>query len=108
MFHFVVLDRANRDVIEIFGWLFRRSIQGAYAWYDAYEAALRRLQVDPERCPFLQGKKHRGVDLHHLNFHTSQGRKYFLVFLIDRTQLVVKVLRVRGPGQRPIRRRDLK
>jgi hypothetical protein len=39
-------------------------------------------------------------------FKTRQGRRYRLLYTINGD--VVRVLRVRGPGQPPVRRRDLK
>ena len=108
MYKVVVLGSAKSDVNEIFAWLFRRSMQGAQSWYDAFDLAIGRLETVADSCPRLNSPKYRGHDVRHLNFSSPHGRTYMLVFVVLPNEKIVQVIRVRAPGQRGVRRRDLK
>jgi len=45
----------------------------------------------------------RGI--HQALFKTPRGRRYRIVFELTETE--IRILRVRGPGQPPLRRRDV-
>lgn len=100
------LPRAKQDKQAILEWLLDRSRQGAAGWLDAYDDALARLRshadsygqaVENDDCPH--------VDVRQLLFKTRRGRVYRIVFFID--QRDVFVLRVRGPGQPPLKPDEL-
>jgi plasmid stabilization system protein ParE len=100
-----ILRRAQDDVDVIFNWLSRRSVRGAIAWYMAFRHALGLIAQAPESFPeapesrVLSGQLHQGL------FKTRRGRVYRIVFTLSVTEVIV--LRVRGPGQSPLRPRDL-
>jgi plasmid stabilization system protein ParE len=100
-----VLGRATADVDHIYLWLRQRSPEGAAAWYAVYLDKLRELadsiaasSVAPEATEF-------DMELRQAFFKTRRGRTYRLLFVIAGDDL--RVLRVRGPGQHPVSRRDL-
>jgi plasmid stabilization system protein ParE len=100
-----VLRRAQADIDHVYLWLRKRSTAGAVAWYAVLLHTLHELgegraahSVAPESAIF-------GVDLRQALFKTRHGRMYRLVFVIEDRE--IRVLRVRGPGQRPLSRRDL-
>ncbi len=98
-------QRARTDADAIFNWLARRSIQGAISWYLAFGRALERIQAAPETCASAQESLLLQRELRQELFKTRRGRLYRIVFQIDETQ--VTILRIRGPGQAPLRRRDV-
>jgi plasmid stabilization system protein ParE len=100
-----ILRRANADLQEKFIWLNRRSPKGADRWYEAFESAIRKLESDAASYPLAIEAAKLRVDARECYFKTKHGKMYRIVFVIAGNQ--VRVLRVRGPGQRTIRRRDL-
>ncbi len=103
--HVVILERAEADIRRIFGWLYRRSPRGAENWLAALESARTQLAEAAEQCSHAhEGGKLR-LNIRQLFFKTPRGRRYRIVF--DIHENTVAVLRVRGPGQAPLRRRDV-
>jgi plasmid stabilization system protein ParE len=105
-FRVTVSPIARSDADEIFTWLQSYSPAGAAAWLAAFQAAVDGL----EEGAMLHGKASEGRtlgrDVREKFFKTRHGRRYRLLYSIGGND--VRVLRVRGPGQRPVRRRDLK
>lgn len=108
MFRIVIHRRAQLDVDRSLAWIHRRSPQGASSWIDAYDAAVARLQSDPTAHPRLSGARPLPIDVRHLTFQSPHGLKYVILFVVDGSAEEVHILRVRGPGQPPVHRRDLK
>ncbi len=100
-----ILRRGQADIEDIYQWLRQRSPTGAAAWYAAIVATLDRLADVAATCPAAAEAATVGVDLRQALFKTRRGRTYRILFLIVDAE--VRVLRVRGPGQRPIAARDL-
>lgn len=100
-----IVGRAQSDADDIFNWLARRSVQGAIAWYSAFLHAAGQIAASPEA--FAEAAESRPLDrpLRQSLFRTRRGRAYRIVFEVSDSE--VFILRVRGPGQSPLRRRDL-
>ncbi|HZZ78699.1 MAG TPA: hypothetical protein VFE62_09280 [Gemmataceae bacterium] len=102
----LVLARAARDVDSIFAWLTKRSPVGAVRWADAFKQVKLRLAEDPLRFSLIPEKLRFFHDVRDILFKTRKGKLYRAVFAIVGHE--VRILRVRRPGQRPIRSRDLR
>jgi plasmid stabilization system protein ParE len=101
----VVLPRAARDVDSILAWLGKRSLLGAQRWTKALDSAKLRLSEDPVKFPLIKERIRFPFEVRDVLFKTPKGRRYRAIFTIVGDE--VRILRVRRPGQRPIRRRDL-
>jgi plasmid stabilization system protein ParE len=100
-----ILDRAQADMDAIFNWLAPRSVSGAFAWYLAFRRAVDRIGETPEIHGEAAESRRLGRPLRQALFKTRRGRTYRIVFEVFETEVIL--LRVRGPGQAPLRRRDL-
>ena len=100
-----IVDRAGSDVDAIFNWLVHRSVQGAIAWYLAFGHAVEKIASSPEIFAEAVESHSLGRQLRQTPFGTRRGRVYRIVFEIGDPEIFV--LRVRGPGQCALRRRDL-
>src|SRR5207249_2810604 len=100
-----ILGRAATDVEDIFNWLVRRSVPGAITWYAAFRGALEQIASSPEGFAEAAESAVLRCQLRQALFKTRRGRVYRIVFRLSDTEIVI--LRVRGPGQGPLRRRDL-
>jgi plasmid stabilization system protein ParE len=100
-----IVERARADVDDIFNWLVGRSAQGAISWYLAFRRAIDKVSDSPEGCAEAPESQRLGRRLRQGLFKTPRGRMYRIVFELSDTAIIV--LRVRGPGQGPLRRRDL-
>jgi plasmid stabilization system protein ParE len=101
-----IFARARADIEEIFNWLERRSPPGAATWYYALLRSLERIAQNPDRHSIIAEatpRWHRKI-LQAL-FKTRRGRRYRVVFEV--TEAEIRILRIRGPGQPPLRGRDL-
>jgi plasmid stabilization system protein ParE len=100
-----ILRRAVGDIDDIYDWLRNRSPTGALTWYEALNQRL----VEHISGDFLGASAPEstklGVDLRHAFFKTPRGRIYRVLFLIVTDE--IRVLRIRGPGQRPVTKRDV-
>jgi plasmid stabilization system protein ParE len=101
-----ILTRAQADADAIYEWLAERSLPGANRWYLAFTEAARLLGSDPNRHARAPEATRCREDLRQKFSKTPRGRTYRLVFLIVGDE--VRILRVRGPGQAPLRKRDVK
>ncbi len=100
-----ILERARADVDEIFNWLVRRSVSGAISWYLAFGRAIDRIGAAPESLAQAPESLRLNRDLRQTFFKTRRGRQYRIVFQL--ADAAVLILRIRGPGQAPLRHRDL-
>ncbi len=100
-----LLAKASNDLEQIYRWLERKSPQGAVSWYAAFQSALTGLIDNPERFGFASDIKLTKMFRERL-FKTRAGHRYRLIFTIDADQ--VHVFRIRGPGQPPLKSRDLR
>lgn len=100
-----VLAKAETDALKIARWLGKRSPKGAYSWVDAYEDALARIKRDPLSFGEAPERVRPPRDIRHVLFKTRRGKYYRAVFIVVGDE--VRVLRVRAPHQRILRRRDM-
>jgi plasmid stabilization system protein ParE len=101
-----IFARARADIEQIYEWLERRSQQGAATWYNALFESLARIAETPESHSIIAEATSRwNRRVHQALFKTPRGRRYRVVF--EWTTTEVNILRVRRPGQRPLRGRDL-
>jgi plasmid stabilization system protein ParE len=100
MFQVRELRRAQADIRSIVRWLARRSLQGAQAWLQAYDAMVLRLGRQADSCGAAQESDDFELDVRQVFFKTRRGRVYRALFVIEGNG--VYILRVRGPGQAPV------
>ncbi len=100
-----ILERAQSDVDSIFRWLVRRSAYGAVSWYLAFRQAVEKIGGSPENFSEAPESQPLRRPLRQAPFKTRRGRLYRIIFEFSDTEITI--LRVRGPGQSPLRGRDL-
>jgi plasmid stabilization system protein ParE len=101
-----ILARARADIDRIFDWLEKRSPQGAATWYNALFDAVGRIVGNPESyASAAEALPRWNRKIQQALFKTTRGNRYRIVFELAETE--IRILRVRGPGQPPLRRRDL-
>jgi plasmid stabilization system protein ParE len=92
-----VSDRADEDAQVIYDWIAERSPAGALRWYEAYQAAVVRLEIDAERHPLAAESNWFPREVRQILFKTRKGLRYRILYTISGSK--VDVLHVRGPGQ---------
>ena len=75
------------------------------AWLDAYEQLTERLEQDADTFPVALEDRNCHIRLKQALFRTRRGRTYRIVFTIIGDE--VRILRIRGPGQSPLREDEL-
>jgi plasmid stabilization system protein ParE len=100
-----ILALARADIDDLFQWIADRSPAGAERWYDALQATVKELSTDADSFPVASEFNRLNPAIRQAFFKTRRGNRYRIVFLIAETE--VRILRVRGPGQRPLKSRDL-
>ena len=100
-----IIERARSDVDDIFAWIAKRSTYGAMSWYLAFRQAIDRIASSPESLGEAAESHATGRPLREALFKTRRGRVYRIVFELTNAEIVI--LRIRGPGQSPLRRRDV-
>lgn len=100
-----VLARAERELDAILVWLVRRSPQGAARWLAAFEDAKDRLASNPLLCGLAPENDFVDAEIRQAIFKTRRGRRYRALFTIIGEE--VRILHIRGPGQRLLTRREL-
>jgi hypothetical protein len=85
--------------------LHKRSPLGTAHWYAAYWAALDELADDPLKFGLAAEATRLRRDIREMFFKTRRSARYRLVFAVVQNQ--VHVMRVREPGRRPLRLRDI-
>jgi plasmid stabilization system protein ParE len=100
-----ILNRARADVDEQFNWLVGRSLQGAISWYLAFGRAVDIMGASPESYPLAPESERLQCELRQALFKTRRGRNYRIIFQVNED--AVTILRVRGPAQAPMKRREM-
>jgi plasmid stabilization system protein ParE len=100
-----IVERARADVDAIFAWIAPRSVRGAISWYLAFRRAIDRIGDAPESLPQAAESHRLRRQLREALFKTRRGRTYRIVFEVFETEVLI--LRVRGPGQAPLRKPDV-
>ncbi len=100
-----ILERARADVGEIFNWLARRSVRGAVTWYLAFRHAVAKIAASPESLGEAPEAASLGRPLRQSLFKTRRGRLYRII--VEFSAADILILRVRGPGQPRLQRREL-
>jgi plasmid stabilization system protein ParE len=100
------LNLAQADIERIFNWLETRSPKGSAAWFEALISGLNRITQNPDAFPIaFEARRRWGREIRDCLFKTRRGRRYRIVFEV--TAELILGLRARGPGQPPLRKRDL-
>jgi plasmid stabilization system protein ParE len=104
-YRLVILRRAQDDVERIAHWLRKRSHAGMIAWRYALGDALQEILAEPLRWSRVAEGKRLPVGLRQFLFRTRAGNVYRIVYFIEGCD--IRILRVRAPGQRPLRPKDV-
>ena len=99
-FEVIVQPRAEREIRNIHGFLATTVPASAERWLNGISNAILSLEEMPERCPLAPEGVHFRKRIRHLLF---EG--YRIIYWIDGRH--VRVLTVRHPRQRPLRRKRL-
>lgn len=105
-FRVVLEPRAHQQFQHIVRWLSERFPSGAEHWLDAFDDAIEQLERNADGCSLAPENSLVKRDIRRTLFKTPRGRIYRMVFTIVESD--VRVLAIRGPGQAPLKRRDLK
>lgn len=100
-----ILPRAEADITHIYEWVFDRSPEGARRWYFAFEQAARAVVSNPLSYSLAREDEFVDYELRQFLFRTRRGRTYRGVYLVIGEEL--RLLRVRGAGQRDLDRDEL-
>src|SRR5262245_55255563 len=100
-----IVERARADADAIFEWLAPRSVQGAISWYLAFRRTITRIADTPVSFPVAEEADRLARPIRQALFKTRRGRTYRIVFEVSDAEITI--LRVRGPGQAPMRPRDV-
>ena len=98
--------RAHRQFKQIVRWLSDRSPAGAERWLNAFDDAVEQLERNADGCELALENSLVNREIRQTHFKTPRGRMYRMVFTIVGSD--VRVLAIRGPGQAPLNRRDLR
>lgn len=82
------------------------SPEGAARLLFRFENATARLEVNPFVAPIASESEELGEEVRHIMFRTEAGRNYRALFVVVGDE--VRVLRVRGSGQPPLKPDDFK
>lgn len=104
-FRLRILPRAEQDAQHIFDWLKARSPDGAIRWWLAFDEAVHNLVEHPHGYGLSPETESVPYELRQFLFKTRRGRHYRGVFVVVGDE--VRVLRIRGPGQRPLQNDEL-
>ncbi len=95
------LAKAEVDIRSITTWIAQQSPQGAAAWLSAYDSVCMRLASDAQSCSPAEENDHFDIHVQQAFFKTPRGRIYRALFTIVEDE--VRILRIRGSGQAPVR-----
>jgi len=96
-----VLARARHDLDGFIAFVAERSPEGAARLLARFEDALARLETNPFVAPIASESEELGEEVRHIMFRTRAGRTYRALFVVVGDE--VRVLRVRGSGQPPLK-----
>lgn len=96
-----ISDQADTDAQVIFDWIAERSPAGALKWYEAYQAAVVRLEVNAGQHPLAAESNWFPKEVRQMLFKTRKDLRYRILYSISESK--VDVLHVRGPGQDLVR-----
>jgi plasmid stabilization system protein ParE len=96
-----ITREAVTDANAIYDWLAQSSPTGAVRWFDAFLDAPTSVSRDPLACTSAHEGPNLRIDIRERLFRTRRGKAYRLLFTVTGSQ--VRILRVRAPGQRPLR-----
>lgn len=100
-----ILRRALQDLDDILAFVARRSPEGAERLLARFDEATAKLAENPFVAPISPESEALGEEVRHLMFRTRAGRKYRALFVVVGDE--VRILRVRGSGQPPVRPGDI-
>jgi plasmid stabilization system protein ParE len=101
----VVLARARLDIATIYDGIADRSTEGAQRCFDQFEKATATLEANPSIAPLAPESGSFDIKVRHILFRTRSGNTYRAVFTVVEDE--VRILRVRAPGQPPLRPKDV-
>ena len=104
-FRVKVLPKAEDDIRNIANYIHEQSSKSAEAWLNAYRQARMRLADNATIYGNAIENEHFDIDVRQALFKTKYGRVYRLLFTIIGEE--VRILRVRGPGQAPVKPNEL-
>lgn len=104
-YRLVVVEPAEFDVDEIYGYILARSAPGAASWYRAFVACTERIVHQPLACSIALENAEFDFELRQALFKTKYGAPYRCVFTVVGDE--VRILRVRGRGQPPLKASDI-
>lgn len=97
----VIQARAKRDIHRIVTWIRKRSATGSQRWVNSLAKATNSILDNPSGLPLASELPLQELRVREKLFKTRAGLTYRILFLIDGD--IVYVVRVRGPGQSPVR-----
>lgn len=101
----IVLARARHDVASIYDWIAERTTEGAQRWLEQFERAVAALEANPFIAPLAPESGSFDIEIRSITFRTRAGRAYRAVVTVADDE--IRILRVRGPGQPPLKSADL-
>lgn len=100
-----VQSRAETELTAIAMWIAERSPQGSLKWLDTLEAVKRKLAENPYQFGLAPENDYVDAEVRHALFGTPRGNRYRVIFSVVQNE--VRLLHIRGPGQRPLTREEL-
>lgn len=103
----VVDPPAEQDVQAIYDYISERSPDGARRWYQAFLNAAHQAVRFPQSYPLApEDTAFDAYEIRNFLFRTRRGNVYRGIFVILGSEL--RVLRVRGQGQPPMKNAELR
>lgn len=101
-----ILQRAADDAEQILGWIAVRSPAGAIVWIASLESAVNEIAQRPESYTVAEELRPEwNRTICQASFKTRNGKRYRILF--ELTEAEIRIWRIRGPGQKLLRRRDI-
>ncbi len=88
--------RAEWDATNIRNWIAEHSPSGARQWLDAFEQAIKSLEISADHCALAPEADELGIELRELSFHTRRGRPYRLLLIIENGEVLIASVRSGG------------
>ena len=97
---------AYADLERLMAWLEERSsLEAANQFSERFFEALSRLESEPLSCGLAYENRYAQREIRHLLFEPTKSRTYRALFVIQGE--AVKILCIRAPGEKPVKRKDL-